>query len=401
MNKVITINLDGIAYQLEEDGYAALHSYLENAAARLQGNPDRDEILADIERAMADKFRTLLNSRKNVIETREVNAVLAEMGPIEADTAEASGPGVSGADAPRSGPSHAGKSGPEPATAGFAPPRRLYRIHDGAMVSGVCTGMAAYLHIDPVFLRLAFVLMTLLGGSGVLVYFICVIVIPEANTPEEKAAAAGDPTTAQEFIRRAREGYYEAMKSFPDRKARREWQRQFKREMRQWRYSWRHNWCHHWYGPGWTAPMSGPAAPAAPVPPGAGFALPFLSLLHGVATILWICALVSLLSNGTILGLELPSKIPVWLAAVLLCLAYSFLVGPLKMARHACHWSLSQSRWGGRVIFFVDATIGIIIFIFILFLAIHFFPALHDAIQGIPAVVHQGVHDIRSWWNKQ
>ena len=60
MNKVITINLDGNAYQLEEGGYDALRAYLETAAARLQGNPDRDEILSDIERAIAEKFRALL-----------------------------------------------------------------------------------------------------------------------------------------------------------------------------------------------------------------------------------------------------------------------------------------------------------------------------------------------------
>ena len=60
MNKVITINLGGTAYQLEEGGYDALRAYLETATARLQGNPDRDEILSDIEQAIAEKFRALL-----------------------------------------------------------------------------------------------------------------------------------------------------------------------------------------------------------------------------------------------------------------------------------------------------------------------------------------------------
>jgi hypothetical protein len=53
MNKVITINLGGTAYQLEEGGYDALRAYLEAAAARLQGNPDREEILSDIEGAIS------------------------------------------------------------------------------------------------------------------------------------------------------------------------------------------------------------------------------------------------------------------------------------------------------------------------------------------------------------
>jgi hypothetical protein len=97
MNKVITINLDGIAYQLEEGGYDLLRTYLETAAARLKGNADRDEILSDIERAIAEKFRALLGSHKTVVVTKEVADVLADMGPIEADSGPATDPGASGA----------------------------------------------------------------------------------------------------------------------------------------------------------------------------------------------------------------------------------------------------------------------------------------------------------------
>src|SRR6516225_819785 len=98
MNKVITINLGGNAYQLEEGGYDALRSYLETAAMRLQGNPDRDEILSDMELAIAEKFRALLASHKNVVETKEVATVLAEMGPVEAEPAGATSKSASGAD---------------------------------------------------------------------------------------------------------------------------------------------------------------------------------------------------------------------------------------------------------------------------------------------------------------
>ena len=112
MNKVITINLGGTAYQLEEGGYDALRAYLETATARLQGNPDRDEILSDIERAIAEKFRALLGSHKTVVVTKEVAAVLAEMGPIEADAGEAAAPGAGGAGAPSSASGH-GTAGEE------------------------------------------------------------------------------------------------------------------------------------------------------------------------------------------------------------------------------------------------------------------------------------------------
>src|SRR6218665_4104289 len=92
MNKVITINLKGVAYQLEEGGYDALRAYLDLAARRLEGNPDKDEIIADIEQAIADKFRALLGAYKTVVNAKEVTGVLTEMGPVE----DASGGGADG-----------------------------------------------------------------------------------------------------------------------------------------------------------------------------------------------------------------------------------------------------------------------------------------------------------------
>src|ERR1051326_6157274 len=102
------------------------------------------------------------------------------------------------------------------------------------MLSGVCNGLAAYLNLDPTFVRLGFVLLTVFWGAGLLVYCAMAIIVPTATSPDEKAAAYGAPSTAQEFIRRARDGYYDAMKSWPDRRARRDLKRRFKREMRGW-----------------------------------------------------------------------------------------------------------------------------------------------------------------------
>ena len=203
MNKVITINLGGNAYQLEEAGYDSLRTYLETAAARLQGNPDRDEILSDIERAIAEKFRALLGTNKTVVEAKEVATVLAEMGPIEVEPDETAGAGSTAAGAP-------GNAGGKKATGhddslggSTGIPRRLYRIQDGAMFAGVCNGIAAHMNIDPTFVRIGFVVLTMLWGCGLLLYVIMAFVVPEARSPEEKAAASGFPATAQEFIRRA------------------------------------------------------------------------------------------------------------------------------------------------------------------------------------------------------
>jgi phage shock protein PspC (stress-responsive transcriptional regulator) len=380
MNKVITINLGGNAYQLEEAGYDTLRAYLETATARLAGNPDRDEILSDIEQAIADKFRALLAPHKTVVEAKSVAAILADMGPIEADPGGAQPPG--GGSPGGAGPTRApGGSNTGPA------PRRLYRIHEGAMLAGVCNGIAAYVNVDPTLIRVGFVLLTIFWGTGLLVYVVLAIVVPVALSPEEKSAASGNPATAQEFIRRAKEGYYEAMKNFPDRKARREWGRQFRREMRTQACQWHQHWRSCW-------PERPPADPAL------GVALPFLSLLNGLALILFLCALISLLATGTVFGRPLPGNLPVWGAAVLLFLAYGIVTGPQKLVRRACYRGCGPGGWWS-LLFLLDAAIWVAVFIALACLALHFFPEVREALHNLPSLAHQAAEDIRAWWHQK
>lgn len=254
------------------------------------------------------------------------------------------------------------------------------------MIAGVCNGLGAYLGVDPTFVRLAFVLLAIFWGTGVLVYFIMAIVIPAAQSPEEKAAASGIPATAQEYIRRAREGYYDAMKKFPDRAARRAWKRQFKRDLRavagQWRSSWH-----------------GALTPPAPVHPGLGFTLPLLSLLQGVLSVVWVCAIISLLATGAVFGLALPANVPVWVAALLLLIVYGILAAPVKAARRMCRWSLGQPQWAWPFVFLADALVWLILVVVLLWLGAHFFPDVREAIQSLPKLLHEAADDIRNWWH--
>jgi len=55
----------------------------------------------------------------------------------------------------------------------------LYRLRDGRVVAGVCAGLAAYFGVDPTLVRLAFALVTVFGGLGVLIYLCAWVVIPE------------------------------------------------------------------------------------------------------------------------------------------------------------------------------------------------------------------------------
>lgn len=56
--------------------------------------------------------------------------------------------------------------------------KKLYKSKN-KMIAGVCAGIAEYFSMDPTLIRLAWVVFCALGGSGLLVYIIAAIIIPE------------------------------------------------------------------------------------------------------------------------------------------------------------------------------------------------------------------------------
>src|SRR5689334_2372585 len=80
---------------------------------------------------------------------------------------------------------------------------KLYRSSTDRMIGGVCGGLGAYLAIDPIFVRLFFVLLALGGGSGVLIYLLLWIVIP-CDEQGQVASAETIRGSAGEIAQRAR-----------------------------------------------------------------------------------------------------------------------------------------------------------------------------------------------------
>ena len=60
--------------------------------------------------------------------------------------------------------------------------KRLYKSNENKMLCGVCGGIAEYFDVDPTLVRLGWVVLCAMVGSGILVYIIAAIVIP--NRPE-------------------------------------------------------------------------------------------------------------------------------------------------------------------------------------------------------------------------
>jgi phage shock protein C len=162
MDKTITISLSGHAgpYRLDEDAYDRLARYLDRAASRLSDDPDRAEVLGDLERSVGDKLAALLGSGDRLVTAADIDGILEEIGAV--DTGH--DPGTY-------------EAGPRPRA------RRLHRIREGQQLAGVCNGLAAYADLPVDWVRTGFVLGTVVtAGIFGLVYVALAFILPVAAT---------------------------------------------------------------------------------------------------------------------------------------------------------------------------------------------------------------------------
>ena len=76
--------------------------------------------------------------------------------------------------------------------------QKLRRSRRDRVFFGVCGGIAEYFNVDPVLVRLLFVLVTLAGGAGVLAYIVLAIVMPDGESlPTGGAGGAEGPFVAE------------------------------------------------------------------------------------------------------------------------------------------------------------------------------------------------------------
>ena len=78
-----------------------------------------------------------------------------------------------------------GAAGGGPAAA--PPPRRLLRARQGRVLGGVCAGLGRYFNTDPVFFRIGAIVLTLIGGAGVLLYLAALLLIPKEDSVAQTA----------------------------------------------------------------------------------------------------------------------------------------------------------------------------------------------------------------------
>ena len=198
MKKTISINLSGIIYYIEEDGFEILKEYLDNIRSQFKNKEEADMILEDVEIRIAELFSEKLSTSKTAILLTDVQDVIAVMGDasdysIDEEEDETS------------------ENRTEKTT--YEHKRKLYRDPENGSFGGVATGLATYFNVDTMILRVAFVLLVIAGFSGFLIYIILWIVLPKVNTTSDRLKMSGKPITVESISKQAKETGYRIEKS--------------------------------------------------------------------------------------------------------------------------------------------------------------------------------------------
>jgi phage shock protein PspC (stress-responsive transcriptional regulator) len=154
----VTVRLNRSTLQFDDAAYTRLETYLAESASLLEGDPDPQEILGDLEQAVADQCSRRLRPDQAVVTLAELVPALEEIGSVQTPT-----------------PSVAPEQSTRPTS------RPLQQVSEGAVISGVCQGLARYFGLNVTALRIFAVLLLLLTGGGViLVYFALMLLFPYA-----------------------------------------------------------------------------------------------------------------------------------------------------------------------------------------------------------------------------
>lgn len=190
MQRIATVvRLNRSVLQFDDAAHARLEQYLAESASLLEGDPDPEEILADLEQAVVDQCTRRLQPGQAVVTLQELEPALDEIGSVQL-------PGNGSASSSQSPP-------PSPLSA--ASPQTLQQVSQGAVISGVCLGLARYFRLDATLVRVAFVLLLFFtSGAMILVYLILMLLMPYAPLDPSGAPVQwlpGKCRAAMEFVR--------------------------------------------------------------------------------------------------------------------------------------------------------------------------------------------------------
>lgn len=197
MNKTTSINLGGYFFHIDEDAFRKLSNYFD--AVRSSLSPDgREEIINDIESRISELFTEKLGTTKQVIGLKEVDDIITIMGQPEDYKIEEETP----------------KNDFQSNYTSSSSSKKLYRDKENSFLGGVLSGLGHYFGVDPLWLRIIMVILFFGFGTGLVLYIILWILIPEAVTTSQKLEMKGEPINISNIEKKVKEGFNEISDKF-------------------------------------------------------------------------------------------------------------------------------------------------------------------------------------------
>ncbi len=199
MKKTLTINLACMVYNIDEDAYIKLKTYLKNIESYFSDEKEINDIMNDIETRISELLTEKITSHKQVVTLQDIEEIIITMGE----------------------PHEFGDPDKEEKRKSFSshPPKRIYRDPDNRVLGGVCGGLGAYMGIDGLIIRIVFVIIFFLFGVGLLIYLILWIIIPEARTTAQKLEMRGDPVNVSNIGSFVKDEFENVKNSFKGKKS--------------------------------------------------------------------------------------------------------------------------------------------------------------------------------------
>jgi phage shock protein PspC (stress-responsive transcriptional regulator) len=206
MKKTFTINISGIVFNIDEDAYEKLKSYLSKISSHFKPQESGHEIINDIESRIAELFSSRITADQNVIDEMMVDQIISIMGlPEEFSESEEN----------TETENEKNKSQENQATY-TQKSKKLYRDIDSRIIGGVCSGLSHYFNIDKLVVRIIFfVLFIATSGVALPVYIILWIAVPKAKTTAQRLEMKGEPITVENIGKKVKEDINEK-KDYPN-----------------------------------------------------------------------------------------------------------------------------------------------------------------------------------------
>jgi len=197
MKKTLSVNLGGSVFHIDEDAYSELMDYLQDVKKHLGDDGSSEEVLNDIEQRINELFNQWMQGQREVVTSADVQKVIGILGRPEQfnDDDEQSADATD-----RKKESSIGRTEEK-----SSQHQRLYRDPENAILGGVCSGLGYYLKVSPVLLRILFFLLVWFGGTGIFIYLVCWIIMPEAKTASQRLEMQGEDVNIENIEKKIRE----------------------------------------------------------------------------------------------------------------------------------------------------------------------------------------------------